>query len=161
MLVGMSSQKNGAKHVADVVEEGIGGTLKVLHCEENKLTSRGASHIADKLPPGMEEIRLGLNECGSVGAQALTKRHGSDNVNFSDLKRIHLDGNMLPDETLQLLQEIFSDFLLEMEDNNDEDDVDTDLEDESDDNDEEMVTNDAVAELAENFKGLDMQPKTP
>ena len=73
MLVGMSSHKKGAKHVADVAEEGVGFTLKVLHCKENELTSRGALHIADKLPPGMPEIRLGFNDCGSIGAQALTK----------------------------------------------------------------------------------------
>lgn len=149
--------KKSAKYIADIMEEGIGGTLKVLHCEENELTSRGVSYIADKLPPGIQEIRLGFNECGSIGAQALIKRYSSDNINFSDLKLIHLDGNMFPDNNVQLLQETFGDLLPEMEDNDDEDDIDADLEDESDDDDEEEVTNDAVAELAEKVKGLDMQ----
>ena len=121
------------------------------------MTSRGVSCIADKFPPGTQEIRLGFNECGSIGAQALTKRCSSDDINFSDLKLIHLDGNMFPDNNVQLLQETFGDLLPEMEDNDDEDDVDADLEDESDDDDEEEVTNDAVAELAEKVKGLDMQ----
>ena len=62
---------------------------------------------------------------------------------------------MFPDKTVQLSQETFGDLLPEIEDDNDEDDIDADLEDESDDDDEEEATNDAVAELAENFKGLD------
>ena len=65
---------------------------------------------------------------------------------------------MFPDDTVQLSQETFGDLLPEMEDNNDEDDIDADLEDESDDDDEEEVANDAVTELTEKLKGLDMQP---
>jgi len=149
--------KRGAKSIADIMEEGIGGTLKTLHCEENEITSRGVSYIAASLPPCIQEIKLGFNECGSIGAQALIKRYTSDNVDLSHLKLIHLDGNMFSEDDVQLLQEVFGDLLPEMEDNIDDEDIDADLEDDSDDEEDDNGGDDHVAELTAACKGLNMQ----
>lgn len=169
-LSGNDLRKDSGRSIADLFEENTG--LKVLHVEENELTSLGVKRIADALgaigsgPGGdcdeedereddvgsegavgtvedavceIEEIRLGHNECGSIGAQALIRAYGSGGVGMPNLRSIHLDGNMFPTDDVRALEAAFGDKLEVMEENDDEGDVDDALSDEDADEDDDDV----------------------
>ena len=138
-LSGNEITKKGAKSIAELLEESQ-ETMKVLHCEENELTSKGVAYIAGALGPHYEEIRLGFNECGSIGAQALITSCGENGEGIPELKSISLDGNMFPESDVKQLITCFGDKLDEMEDNDDEDDVDEELSEDSVESDDEEET---------------------
>lgn len=136
-LSGNEVTKKGAKAIADLLQDNQ-STLKIFHCEENEMTSKGVTYIAGALGGALEELRLGFNECGSMGANALVTANGEDGEGLPSLKKIFLDGNMFPEEDVEQLTESFGDKLEEMEDNDDEGDADDELS-ESEDEEEDDV----------------------
>jgi len=117
----------GALSLSELLEDTT--NLRVFYAEENEMTSRGIQHIAPLLPPSLQELRLGFNECGPLGAKALIQVSKSLSQN---LHTLHLDGNSFPSQTLQNLMDTFGDKLIEMEDNEDENNFDDDLSDAGD-----------------------------
>lgn len=163
-LSGNEITKKGAKSIAELIEENE-TTLRVLHCEENEMTSKGVSYIAAALGSRVEEIRLGVNECGGVAASALITAYGEQGTGMPCLKTIHLDGNMFPERDVKELMGCFGDKLVEMEDNVDDGDVDDDLsedEEEEDDDDDEGSDDDvtnkrqSIDELAKALEGANL-----
>jgi len=136
-LSGNEISRKGAKSIAELIDEST-STLKVLHCEENEMTSKGVAYIASALGSGgaIEEVKLGSNECGSIGATALVTAYGDGGDGMPNLKKIYLDENMFPEQDVNTLTEAFGDKLEEMEDNDDEGDADEDLSDDSEDEEE-------------------------
>lgn len=165
-LSGNEITKKGAKSIAELIEENE-SNLKVLHCEENEMTSKGVSYIAAALGGHIEEIRLGSNECGGVAASAIITAYGENGTGMPNLKSIHLDNNMFPEDIVKELMECFGDKLTEMEDNIDDEDVDDnlsedeeedDIDDDSDDEDErELIsTRQSIDELAKALEGANI-----
>jgi len=124
----------GSKKVAKLLRSQE--TLVAFYCEENEMTSRGIKLIAGALSPYLTEVRLGCNECGSIGAKALVAAVDR----LAALSVIHLDGNMFPCSDVASLESAFGDKLPEMEDNDEDEDADAELSDigkEEDDVDED------------------------
>mmetsp|Transcript_37492 Transcript_37492/g.87423 ORF Transcript_37492/g.87423 Transcript_37492/m.87423 type:complete len:427 (-) Transcript_37492:119-1399(-) len=141
-LSGNDLTAKGAKSVAKLLKSM--NTLQTFYCEENEMTSRGIAAVANALGQNISVIKLGSNECGSIGAKALV----SAASRLKSLKEINLDGNMFPVNDVEELAVAFGDRLLEMEDNDDEEDVDENLEsDDDNDNDDDDDTD--VADLGE------------
>lgn len=149
-LSGNEVSRKGAKAIAELLED-CQSTLKVLHCEENEMTSKGVAYIAGSFGPKLEEIRLGFNECGSIGAMALVTACGENGEGLPALNSIALDGNMFPESDVGQLEDAFGDKLEQMEDNDDEGDADDDLS-ESDDDEEEYDEDDEELDERE-FEG--------
>jgi len=133
----------GARALSELLEEMV--NLRVFHAEENEMTSRGIQYLAPLLPPSLQELKLGFNECGTLGAQALIQ-HISITQQYTNLHTLHLDGNSFLPEIVQKLQDAFGDKLVEMEDNDDENDFDDDLSDTEED--DVSQTDDLVKALA-------------
>jgi len=166
-LSGNELSKKGARSIADFLEESQ-GTLKILHCEENELTSKGVAYIAGALGQNLEDIRLGFNECSSIGAVALMTAYGNNGEGMPSLKTISLDGNAFLPSDVDQLSKTFGDILENMEDNDedggedhdlseDSEDSDDDNEDEDDDDEREFqgralkIKQDSVDELTKRF----------
>jgi len=136
-LSGNEITKHGAKAIAELLQD-TQSTLKIFHCEENEMTSKGVVSIASALGGVLEELRLGFNECGSMGANALVTANGEDGDGMPSLQKIFLDGNMFPEKDVAQLTESFGDKLEEMEDNDDEGDADDELSESEDDEEDEV-----------------------
>ena len=132
-LSGNEITPTGAKAVAGLLRE-VSDTLLNLFIEENELTSKGVAIIAKVLPKcsSLREIKLGMNECGNIGADALSKIASE----LKSLEKIELDNNMFSGEMLKNLEDTYGDLLVEMEDNDDEEDPDEDLTDDEESEDD-------------------------
>lgn len=164
-ISGNEITRHGAKSISELV--GDNEYLKVLHVEENELTSLGVKTIAlalggelerldqikeeddsdsdgpeKKSKSIIEEVCLGTNECGAIGGKAILKAYGPGGQNMPNLKKISLDGNMFPAELVQSLEEAFGDKLPPMEDNDDEEDADEDIDEDEEDEDQREDQND-------------------
>jgi len=131
-LSGNEITASGAKKVGKLLPL-LSKTLAILHIEENEMTSRGVSAIAKGLGVCslIKEVKLGMNECGNIGGQALCDVADK----LSALSKIELDNNMFSEKMVENLTSAFDEALIEMEDNADEEDPDEDLEDDDDDED--------------------------
>uniref|UniRef100_A0A7S2UT21 Uncharacterized protein n=2 Tax=Attheya septentrionalis TaxID=420275 RepID=A0A7S2UT21_9STRA len=148
-LSGNDITKRGAKSLAELMDENP-GTLRVLHAEENEMTSIGIRKIARAIyvqekntgSSSLVELRLGHNECGKIGASALVDAFGAGGEGMPLLQSIDLDGNGFLPEDVETLEAAFGDKLGPMEDNVDDEDADENLdpddfdEDEDDDDDD-------------------------
>jgi len=161
-LSGNEISRKGAKNVAQLLEDN--NTIRVLHCEENEMTSKGVSYIAKALSPGIEELSLAENQCGSIGAQALLTAYGANDALLASLKSINLDNNSFPSEDVDALIECFGDKLQPMEENDEDDDVDdglsdSDDDDESDGKEEQQATEDSkeISKLTQKIGGVSLE----
>eukprot|EP00592_Proboscia_alata_P003522 CAMPEP_0194373076 /NCGR_PEP_ID=MMETSP0174-20130528/21500_1 /TAXON_ID=216777 /ORGANISM="Proboscia alata, Strain PI-D3" /LENGTH=481 /DNA_ID=CAMNT_0039151953 /DNA_START=54 /DNA_END=1499 /DNA_ORIENTATION=- len=143
-MSGNEITKNGSSNLAELVEDIACSSLKVLHCEENELSSRGIvllalalvgeSDCGDESQSSsciLEEIRLGMNECGNVGGRALIGLASADKL--PALKKICLDNNMFQDDVAEELVNVYGEKLEEMEDNDPDEDIDEDYDSDEDD----------------------------
>lgn len=147
----------GARSLSELLEETT--NLRVLHAEENEMTSRGIQQLAPLLPTSLQELKLGFNECGTLGAQALIQ-HISITQQHTKLHTLHLDGNSFLPHIVEKLQDVFGDKLLEMEENDDENDFDDDLSDTDEDDgiDNDVNQKDAkVDHLVEAIAGVKIE----
>ena len=130
--------------LADLLEEC--NQLQIFHAEENEMTSRGFQKLAKSLPSTLQEIKLGCNECGNIGAKALMSIHNS----LNQLHTLHIDGNFFSTYIVQDLERTFGDKLIPFEDNDEDADVDDELstesESDSDDQKEEEITDNRISD---------------
>uniref|UniRef100_A0A7S2AA50 WPP domain-containing protein n=1 Tax=Trieres chinensis TaxID=1514140 RepID=A0A7S2AA50_TRICV len=153
-LSGNEITKKGAKALAEYIEENV--TLKVLHAEENEMTSLGIKLIAKALAAEggggkgntVSGVYLGCNECGTIGATALVDAY-REGEGMPHLTKIDLDGNGFTEEDVEALEGAFGDKLGEMEDNDEEAEWDEELSDEESEDEEEVKDEVDVAALTE------------
>jgi len=138
-LSGNEITSKGAKAVASILKS-FSSTLTVLFMEENEMTSRGVAAIADAISAcdmsALQEVKLGMNECGNIGGRAIVAAAPK----MSCLKKIELDANMFSEEVVELLHDAYGELLVEMEDNDDEEDPDEDLEEEDEEDVDELTS---------------------
>ena len=133
--------ESGSTHLTKLLRRCT--TLKTFHAEENEMGSVGIRNLVNELPSTIEDLSLGWNECGKIGAQALVLA----SKRMMHLKQIHLDGNMFPEDEVNSLEEAFGKRLLEMEENDEDEDIDELLEKTSDDRAKKDVKVDDIKEL--------------
>ncbi|OQR95756.1 hypothetical protein THRCLA_07598 [Thraustotheca clavata] len=168
--------------------------IRVLDVSGNDLTEASMEALGQLVAalPQLEELRIEENEIGSDGAQKLARFLHKKNVisklrvfqsntneissvgawwianalaNNSALERVELDGNMLTEETIEKIKELFtahkkSSVLVEMEDNMEDDDEDDIVleetlewsEDEADDQIEAITSSLAATTIAPSAK---------
>jgi len=120
-ISGNDITKNGAQHIVSMFQKT--SSLRVFRALENELTSFGVRQIMKAMPESVEELFLGFNEVGSVGAAAIIRAKKV----LKNLRILEVDGNMFSTEDVLALHEAFGDRLLKMEDNVSDDDADFDL----------------------------------
>jgi len=113
--------KDGAQNIASILEKA--SSLKIFRGQENELTSIGVKQLVKSLPESIEELYLGCNQCGSIGATAVVRAHKV----LKRLRVLSLDENMFSTDDILALQEAYGDKMMEMEDNISDDDADFDL----------------------------------
>ena len=133
--------ESGSTHLTKLLKRCT--SLKTFYAEENEMGSIGISNLVKEIPSTIEDLRLGWNECGKIGAQALVLA----SKRMVHLKQIHLDGNMFPEDEVNSLEEAFGDRLLEMEENEEEEDVDEMLDKKSDEKAKKDVKINDIKEL--------------
>jgi len=124
----------GAKALAEVLEESLGATVKELVVEDNdEIGGLGVGRIVRSLAgcdSSIEMLRLGFNCCGSVAVKALIHAYGIEGEGMKNLKSLHLDGNAFNESDILKLEEKFGAKLLPMEDNDEDGLSDEEEEDE-------------------------------
>ena len=95
--------------------------------------------------PSLEELRLGTNECGRIGAGAVVEAVESGAL--PALRTVALDDNMFPPETVEALEGALGARLVDMEDNLDDEDADEDLSDDEEDEEDEDEGGDGDADV--------------
>jgi Ran GTPase-activating protein (RanGAP) involved in mRNA processing and transport len=156
-LSGNCVEKRGAKHIADYIRD-CGGKLKILHLEDNEMTSKGVESIAAAFHGSedghsIEEIQLNTCMVGAIGARALIDAFGPDGKDLPNLKKMFLNGNSFAEDVLGELVVAFDDRLGEMDDNDSDGDADDNLsdDDEEDDGEDEDGTVAAVADSVDDL----------
>ena len=156
-LSGNCVEKRGAKHIADYIRD-CGGKLKILHLEDNEMTSKGVESIAAAFHGSedghsIEEIQLNTCMVGAIGAHALIDAFGPDGKDLPNLKKMFLNGNSFAEDVLGELVVAFDDRLGEMDDNDSDGDADDNLsdDDEEDDGEDEDGTVAAVADSVDDL----------
>ena len=105
----------------------VSGSLITFHASENEMKSPGIRRIVKAMKSDtIKEICLNVNECGTVGADALVDMYAAGNV--PNLEKIELNGNFFLEGVVDRLTSTFGDKLEEMDDNIDDEDADDDLE---------------------------------